>query len=101
MIEIARVLYKVTKELEETWLPGKIASIYVRLENIDGCPYFSRDINEYTANDIKVRCSGSYNPIGKPGLTFNWHSSLAGLLQHILIFPIAIIDSAVLIDCLQ
>lgn len=57
VIEIARVLYKVTKELEDTGLPGKIANIYERLESIDGCPYFSRDVNEYTANDIKVRCS--------------------------------------------
>lgn len=54
IVDISKLIFTVTKTLEATTLPPHIAELYQPLDDLEGCTYFERDINEFTTNDFKV-----------------------------------------------
>lgn len=54
IIEISKIIFEVAKSLEESMLPPRIASLYEPLDDLDGCSYFERNIEEFSTKDIKV-----------------------------------------------
>lgn len=90
MAEIVRILYDEVKRLESILLPNHVESLYEPLEELTTCIYFQRSIEELSCDDIKVTMlilaslSAIFIDVVALSLSFT------GILQHFLVFSIAI-----------